>query len=358
MTADANRLTRRAAGAADDGTTSPVQLRVFSDGLERLGYDVAALLAEAGVRRADLDDPDVRIPCVAFDRVVGGALAQRRAANLGARLAAQTPMGTHPLLDYLVVTSDTVGEGLAQLARYFRLTAAPADILISDDEDPIRVIVRGAGHPFTAEYTSSLIVHHLRSETQGRLRVAFVSLMHQPDDAAALARQLGCEVRTAAPWDGVAFPRETWSLPLRRRDPVLRQVLEGHARDVSARTGRPAAADSAAVRVRGVLATRLGRGEPSVRDVARRLAVAPRTLQRRLAAEGLTYQALVDDTRREAAERLLVDASLAVAEIAYLLGFSEPSAFHRAFKRWAGVTPQDFRRTHRAGRAPYPDAGS
>ncbi|HEY6109478.1 MAG TPA: AraC family transcriptional regulator ligand-binding domain-containing protein, partial [Gemmatimonadales bacterium] len=108
MTADANRLTGRAAGAADDGTTSPVQLRVFCDGLERLGYDVAALLAAAGVRRADLDDPDVRVPCVALDRVLGGALAQRRTPNLGARLAAQTPMGTHPLLDYLVVTSDTV----------------------------------------------------------------------------------------------------------------------------------------------------------------------------------------------------------------------------------------------------------
>jgi AraC-like DNA-binding protein len=348
MTADANRLTGRAASVADDGTTSPSQLRVFSDGLERLGYDVAALLAEAGVRRADLDDPDVRVPCAAFERLVGGALARRRTTNLGARLAAQTPMGTHPLLDYLVVTSDTVGEGLAQLARYFRLTGAPADILISEDEDPIRVIVHGAGHPFTAEYTSSLIVHHLRSETQGRVRVAFVSLMHQPDDAVALARQLECEVRTAAPWNGVAFPRETWRLPLRRRDPVLRQVLEGHARDVSARTPPPAA-DSASLRVRGVLATRLGRGEPSVRDVARRLAVAPRTLQRRLAAEGVTYQELVDDTRREAAERLLVDASLAVAEIAYLLGFSEPSAFHRAFKRWAGVTPQDFRRKHRTG---------
>lgn len=348
MTARAKRSTARAASAADPGTAPPMQLRAFIDGLERLGFDAAALLAPTGIRRADLGDPDAQIPCVAVDLVVCGALEQRRTANLGARLAALTPIGTHPLLDYLVMTSATVGEGLAQLARYFRLTRAPADLLLCDDEDPIRVIVDRAPNPFVAEYTASLIVHHLRAETEGRLRVAFVSLTHEPDDVPGLERQLGCPLRTPAAWSGVAFPRDVWRLPLRRRDSALTRVLEGHAREVAARTpAPPEAPDSLSVRVRGVLATRLGRSEPGVREVARQLAVAPRTLQRRLAAEGASFQDLVDDTRRVAAERLLTDASLAVAEIAYLLGFSEPSAFHRAFKRWAGVTPQVFRRRRR-----------
>jgi len=79
--------------------------------------------------------------------------------------------------------------------------------------------------------------------------------------------------------------------------------------------------------------------------VARHLAIAPRTLQRRLAAKGVSYQQVVDDVRRDAAERLLADPSLAVSQIGYLLGFSEPSAFHRAFKRWHDVTPQEYRQT-------------
>ena len=82
---------------------------------------------------------------------------------------------------------------------------------------------------------------------------------------------------------------------------------------------------------------------PSIDLVAKQLAIAPRTLQRRLATEGFSYQQVVDLERREAAERLLVDASLAVGEIGYLLGFSEPSAFHRAFKRWHQMTPLEYR---------------
>jgi AraC-like DNA-binding protein len=348
MTASANRLTERAPAAGDVVTTSATQLRALIDGLERLDYPVAALLADAGIRRADLDDPDAWIPCSVLDRVVCSALEQRRTTNLGARLAAVTPIGTYPLLDYLVVTQDSVGAGLAQLARYFHLTGAPTELVLSEDEDPIRVAVHRAPQPFTAEFISSLMVHHLRNETQGRLRVAFVSLMHQPDDVTDLERQLGCAVQAPASWNGVAFPRDMWRLPLRRREPALRRVLEGHARELSARA--PATVDSVSARVRAVLAARLGRGEPSVAAVARQLAVAPRTLQRRLAAEGVSYQQLVDVTRRETAQRLLTDASLAVAEIAYLLGFSEPSAFHRAFKRWVGVTPQEYRTRRRTER--------
>jgi AraC-like DNA-binding protein len=86
---------------------------------------------------------------------------------------------------------------------------------------------------------------------------------------------------------------------------------------------------------------------PPIGVVARQLAIAPRTLQRRLAAQGMSYQQLVDVVRREAAERLLTDASMSIGEIGYLLGFSEPSAFHRAFRRWHSLTPHDYRSRQR-----------
>jgi len=72
--------------------------------------------------------------------------------------------------------------------------------------------------------------------------------------------------------------------------------------------------------------------------------MSARTLQRRLAAAGLSYHALLDTVRRETAERCVADAELSLGEIAYLVGYSEPAAFHRAFKRWTGVTPQAYRR--------------
>jgi len=165
-----------------------------------------------------------------------------------------------------------------------------------------------------------------------------------PDDAEAVARLLGCPVRAPATWTGVEFPHTMLDVPLRRRDPILRQVLEGHASAVTS----PASAvsdDSLVASLRVAVATRMATRIPTMTEIARQLAVAPRTLQRRLASVGMSYDALVDQLRRESAERLLADASLSVSEIGYLLGFSEPSAFHRAFKRWHSCTPQSYRQT-------------
>jgi AraC-like DNA-binding protein len=69
-----------------------------------------------------------------------------------------------------------------------------------------------------------------------------------------------------------------------------------------------------------------------------------RTLQRRLADEGVSYQELLDDARKEAAGRYLHESALAIGEVAYLVGYSEPAPFHRAFRRWYGTTPEAFRR--------------
>ncbi len=87
------------------------------------------------------------------------------------------------------------------------------------------------------------------------------------------------------------------------------------------------------------------RGEPpKIDDVAKGLAMSPRTLQRALSAEGATYHDLLDRTRRGLAMRYLADSDAVIFEVAILLGFSEPSAFHRAFKRWTGYTPRQFQR--------------
>jgi AraC-like DNA-binding protein len=368
MTPNANVLTSRATPdepprAASPAPSAPLlpssQLRAFVDALERLGYDVTSLLTDAGIRRAELDDPDGMIPSGACDAILGRACEQRRHPNLSAHLAAVTPIGTYPLLDYLVVTTDTVEGALEQLVRYFHLVNAPFRVGLADDGDIVRLVIHAA-NTFAAEYEASILVHHLREETERRLRPVSVNLQHQPENRADLERLLGCPVRAPSPWTGVEFSKESLRLPLRRRDPALRAILEGHAASVATRSSTSEDRSTVA-RVRSALASRLPRGVPEIGAIARQLAISPRTLQRRLAAEGVSYQQLVDLVRREAAERLLADGSVAIGEVGYLLGFSEASAFHRAFKRWHGVTPQQYRIGHRAARtvdvADAPNAG-
>jgi AraC-like DNA-binding protein len=343
MTEGANRLAARATSPDAGARPTPaVQVRAFVDAFERLGYEVDALLDSIGLRRADLDDADRLIPCAAMGALFGRAQQMRPLKNLWTRLAAETPLGAFPLLDYLVVTSDSVGAGLRQLARYFRLVGVPCEIDIRDDETPIRIVYvsHGGVDPFSVEYGVTLDVLHLRAETDNRVSFAYVSYTHQPDDVREVEQLLGCPVRSGASRAGLAVSRDAWVLPLRRRDPVLRRVLEGHA-DAVAR-GLPSE-DGLALEVRRLLTAHLARGNTAMAVVARELGTSSRTLQRRLSAVGLSFQQLLDAVRRDTAERCLTDSALSIAEVAYLIGYSEPAAFHRAFKRWSGMTPEGFR---------------
>ena len=309
--------------------------------LEHLGYDLDALLAGADLRRADVEDPDAYISPRACAAVFTRACHERRVPNLALQLAIHTPIGANPLLDYLILSAETVGHGLERLAKYLRLVNPGIRLSLSDTANPVRVVVERAPGPFEAELTVSLSVLRFATETDGRMSASYVSFRHEPDDAAEYARVLKCPVRTQASWSGWALAPDTLRVPLRRRDAMLGRWLERQAAALASR--QPADGD---VRdeVRRVLSTQATTGDMRLDAVARVLAVSPRTLQRRLAKVGTSFDTLRDDARQHAAEAYLSNATLSITEVTYLLGYSEPTAFHRAFKRWhRGVTPQAFR---------------
>jgi AraC-like DNA-binding protein len=342
MTLDANRMTpgatpapRTAVPLLASGTVRPLL-----DALERLGHDRASLISAAQLTRAELDDPDRQIPGTAYVTILERAMRERPRRNLALHVARVTPIGAFPLLDYLVLSSNTVGEGLRRLARYHRLIGSTAPVVLHEDEDPVRVVLDCRGLPFVVEFSVALALIHLRAESDGRALARWASFEHRPDDANEMAEALGCPVREAQSWSGYALSRETWALPMRRRDPVLVSVLERHADTVIA--GVPEL-ECAADRVRHALATGVAHGDMTIAAIARALATTPRTLQRRLASEGVSFQELLDAVRREMSERHLKERVLSISEIAFVLGYSEPAAFHRAFRRWHRLTPQAFR---------------
>jgi AraC-like DNA-binding protein len=350
MTARANSLTERVtelvSHAGHTWSMPASDVRAFMKAFGRLGYNIDSLMASAGLCDQDLGDPDARISCQALGAVLSCAQKERFIPNLGLEIARVTPMGAYPLLDYLVVTSETVGEGIRQLSRYCRLVGNPVLIDLHEDVDPIRVEMASTAAPFSVEFVASLMILHFRNETDGRFAAASVSFVHTPDDTAALERALSCPVQSAASWNGVSVRLDAWHVPLRRRDPVLRQVLETQANDIlrrlPARTGL-------ALEVQLALATRVAGGDTRINALARQLAISPRTLQRRLAAEGVSYQELREDARKEAAGRYISDSTLAIGEVAYLVGYSESAPFHRAFRRWYGTTPEVFRQKRGEG---------
>lgn len=117
-------------------------------------------------------------------------------------------------------------------------------------------------------------------------------------------------------------------------------MLREHARSL---VRRDSTATEFLEAVHATVASFLCRGEPVLAKIAARLALSPRTLQRRLGERGLSLRRLVEDVRRERCASLLADTHITMAEVAFELGFTEPSPFYRAFKRWTGMTPSQFR---------------
>jgi AraC-like DNA-binding protein len=342
MTAGAKPLTRhvtdRASGAR---LTLPAHdLRVFLDALVRLGYDGHALLLETGLQDVRFENPDARVPCTAVGQVLALAQQRRFTPNLALELARVIQVGAWPLIDYLVMTSDSVGAGVQQLARYLRITGAPIELHVRDEAAPVRIEMESAADPFVIEFEAALIVLRLRNEAEGPFAPG-ISFAHGLDDPAAFGRALGCPLATGASWSGLSVPAHMWRLKLRRRDPVLRRMLEGFADDVAAALP---AHDGLADEVQRALVSRLSGGDIRLASIGREFALSARSLQRRLASEGVSYQQLLEAARKAAAERYVTASELAIGEIAFLLGYSEPAPFHRAFKRWFGKTPEAVRK--------------
>ncbi len=337
VTGDATKM--RSAPPSDDGHEVR-EVRGMLRVLEELGYDLDALLASAGLQRRDVQDPDAFLSPRACATLFENAHREQRVGNLALQLAQRTPIGANPLLDYLIVSSDSVGHGLERLTKYLRLVNPGIGLTVRRERRAVRVVVERAQTPLFTELTVALCVIRFMRETDDQFRAAHVSFTHQPDDVVEYARVLRCEIRPKASWNGMVLAKPALELPLKRRDPALRGWLERQTAAILARL--PNSGD-ACDEVRSVLSAQATAGEMTIDAVARRLLTTPRTLQRRLARARTTFETLCDEARRQAAETYLSTTTLTIAEVTYLLGYSEPTAFHRAFRRWHGTTPQAFR---------------
>ncbi|MGE0463873.1 MAG: AraC family transcriptional regulator ligand-binding domain-containing protein [Vicinamibacterales bacterium] len=312
-----------------------------------LGLDARALQSAAGITDAQLRDPDVVVPARFLYRMWEEAVSAWGRPGLGLHTALQVPFGAYEVLDYLVLSSSTVGEGLAHFAEYFAIATRTS-----------RYEIHHRGESAAIEMVWQIppegVMFHLRDYSLAAIagRVAFaggprplrVELAGPPlADPGEYAEGFGTEVRLRARHNALVFNKAGWNAPLPRRDADLNRTLRRHARMLLDRQPRPEA-QAATAQVRATLLQESMMGAATMEQVAHRLAASPRTLQRRLREEGTTFDEVSRTVREGLAREYLGDRGLSISEVAYLLGFSEPSAFTRAFRRWTGHSPRAFRK--------------
>lgn len=327
-------------------TVATTSSRALLAACDRLGLASAELLAEAGLTAAQVDDADGRLPGEAVAALWQAALRRSGDPGLGLRVALAVPFGAYRVIDFLAASAPTVGEGLIRVARYFPLVNSALAWEIEDRPPAMRMALTHPGIPERlprpyAEYALAVTILHCRHASGfdwPLVEVAFE--LEAPPSSAAHERAFGCPVRFGAARSELAIARATWDLPAQAASSELLRTLEAHADGMIAglRAGSVVSAQ-----VARLIADELQGGDPSLAKIARRMAMSSRTLQRRLGLEQTSFADVLDQTRRHFAQVYLKDPGLALTEIAYLLGFSEQSAFTRAFQRWYGVAPSQFR---------------
>lgn len=327
-------------------TVLTVSTRALVEACDAMGLDTAACLAAVGLRRAEVDDPDGRIAVDQMAALWREVFARSGNPQLALHAAEALPFGAYAVIDFLARTSGSVGAALERISRYFPLINSAVELPIERGAQVRMDMVdrRGPGKlpRAYAEYTLAAVIVRTRFALDHAFPLIHVEFAYDaPPDAREHERVFGCPVRFGAARTGFAVTPEVWDAPLDRPDSGLAAVLEQHARMLLAQLPR---VSDEVERVRAAIRAELRGGDPGLDHVARKLGTSRRSLQRRLADEQLTYAEVLDDVRSTMARAYLAQRALSIAEVAYLLGFSEQSSFTRAFRRWTGTSPAEFRR--------------
>ncbi len=311
-----------------------------------LGFDPTPLRDAAGLGATDLDDPEARIPFVAEQAVWAGAFQATGDAALALRAARHVRGEDYRVLMWLGRHSPTVGEALQRVARWFALVTPQIRFELDlDGASPALVFtVPGFPPPLPrpmVDYTLAVTYLRMREATQEALTLLRVDVPYPAPEDDAGPELHGCPVRHASTRAALVLTQSGWDRPVPGADGALSRILEEHAALLMEKVPRES---DFLDDVKQVVAVALPDGAPSVRDAGKALGMSGRTLQRRLGECDVTWSKLVDEVRLQLATLHLADPAVSLAEVAFLLGFSEQSAFTRAFKRWTGQTPAQSRR--------------
>jgi AraC-like DNA-binding protein len=330
-------------------------LRALVFGATARGIDAKALVERAGIPAAllspqTLGDPDGRVPAAHVVRLwefLPEVLADDSFGVSLAALAAGAPLSVGW---WVVWSSPTLRQGLEQGVRYQRLLhdQARGEFSLDSREGVYRHQVgalpeRAPRHAI--EFGFASFARFARRATGRDIAPSRVSFQHAaPRDLAQHRAAFGHRIEFNQERDELAYDRETLELPLLTADASLQEVVESHARGLLRSFPDDGGLDA---RLRQAICEQLRRGPLALEVIASRVGMAPRTLQRRLGQEGTSFASVVDSVRHELAEGYLRDRRVSVQETAFLLGFSDVSAFHRAFVRWTGQTPRRFQEASR-----------
>jgi AraC-like DNA-binding protein len=309
--------------------------------------DRAALLRGLGLDADGAVDASVMVRDTAYYAMLETIAARDPGAtDLPLRVGATLRCADYGAWGLAFQSATTLGGSWARCERYGRFLTDVSRYHVEPVGDEVDLRLHRSGErrlglrlSNEATLASCLAISREVAATPFALTAVF---FRHPAPATTTAHRdhFGCPVHFDSDRDALRVSKAVLDTPNRLGDESTSRFFDAHLTQALAAQGDAVPVEE---RVRSVVARALSEGVPSVAEVAARLGTSRRTLQRRLAAADRTFQALVDEARRDLAQRLLAGTDYPLADVAFLTGFSEQSAFTRAFRRWSGSTPRAYR---------------
>ncbi len=321
--------------------------------IEELGVPPADVLCHAGLPARLFDQEKILVSTEELFALYRGLAAASSDPAIGLKLGSEHRLERYDPLGIAAVTARSFRDALLRLARYKQLTC-PEELHVAERRNERRVELRyllaqETEPPLLVDVAFARVVDIARQGTGGLVHPKRLELRGATRNREMYEAHFGCPAKFETRHNAIVFDKVDLDRPFLTHNPDLWAMI---APQLEAELSRALASRAVGDQVKGILKRLLPGGRPGIEDVARELCLSSRTLQRRLAGDGATFQQLMREARRELARHYLMYASMELNETAYLLGYEDAHSFFRAFSQWEGSPPGEWRaRQARSSRA-------
>ncbi len=319
---------------------------------EKAGLDSAKFLGELNLSKELVAEEDAMLPLATFLLLMEEAATYVGDPDLGLHYYENFDFRELGVLGYALLNAEVLGEAFVQASRYYCLFQTDTELKLSSHSGVAELSykITAKNLPYSrqdSEMTIAAFAALARTYLGPDWQPDQVSFQHAaPADTSEHRRLLGPGLLFNQPVNAMRFPQSLLDTPISNADTRLSQSLRNTLEQLLTLSRLPSGNDW----LQGLqeqIIEMLSDGVPSIEDIAGQLHVSGRTLQRKLLKEGVGYKDLVENIRHQLASNYLSASGISLQDIAFLLGYSELSSFIRAFKRWTGQSPAEFRKTTR-----------
>ena len=317
--------------------------------LTELGVSTAGVLRHAGLPAGLFDQERILVTTEELFALYRGIAEASDDPAIGLELGTELRVERYDAIGMTAISARSLRDALARLARYKQLTC-PEELRVTERGDECRVrfrwlLAEETEPPVLTDLCFAWVVAIARRGTGDQVSPRRLELRGGSRDRRMYEAHFGCPARFEGRENTIVFAKADLDRPFVTHNAELLAAL---APQLDAELSQALASNAIGEQVKGILKQQLAGRRPGIGDVARELRLSSRTLQRRLADDGASFQQLMQEARRELARHYLIHSSLELNETAYLLGYEDAHSFFRAFHDWEGSSPGEWRARHAA----------